>query len=165
MAGAGDFACGSPLFFGLLILTFLSSLALTAALILPDGRLTVLRGGFTTDTASLAALGHAVHAAGAEFAIRAGNAPLKLVTLRGAATDLTLISVPQGILVLEHEGDLSAAQVLRLADEALPAPAVAAVSADPAPASASAFHTAPQGFFKEAAVRLTLADALHATEP
>lgn len=130
---------------------------LTAALIHPDGRLSVLSGGFTTDTASLAALGHAVHAAGAEFAIRGGNSPLQLVTVRGATADLSLIQLEHGILILEHKCDLPAIQVLDLAAKAQAAEASA-------PAVSSAFHNAPKGFFKEAA-SLTLADALHATEP
>ena len=119
---------------------------LTAALIHPDGHLSTLRGEFKSDPASIAALGHAVHAAGNELAIRAGTAPVQCVTLHGPRLSLTLLPVPQGVLLLEHDPAATPASVQATAKELL---------AQPAPPLPPAPPTAP----------ISLADALHATAP
>lgn len=117
-----------------------------AALIHPDGRLTALRGELTTDPASIAALGHAVHAAGSELALRVGTAPAQSITLHGLHRSLTLLPVPHGVLLLEHEKNASA--------EALQT-TLAEVLSKPPPPPPPATPTAP----------ISLADALHATAP
>lgn len=117
-----------------------------AALIHPDGRLTTLRGELTTDHASIAALAHAVHAAGNELAVRVGTVPVQTITLKGSERSLTLFPTPQGVLLIEHESHETSdgVQALALQLQQLPAPVV-----PPAP------PTAP----------ISLADALHATAP
>lgn len=122
---------------------------MTAALIHPDGFLTILRGELKTDPASIAALGHAVHAAGNELAIRAGIAPVKSITLNGHPLCLTLLPVPQGVLLLEHEANATAESLQSAAASLLAQPAAAPAAPPPAP---------PTGPF-------SLADALHATAP
>ncbi|MEN3940162.1 hypothetical protein WJU23_02630 [Prosthecobacter sp. SYSU 5D2] len=122
---------------------------MTAALIHPNGFLSILCGELKSDPASIAALGHAVHAAGTELAIRAGTAPVKSITLNGHPLCLTLLSVPQGVLLMEHEESATAESLLAAAGSLLSQPAAAPASPPPAP---------PTGPF-------SLADALHATAP
>lgn len=117
-----------------------------AALIHPDGRLTTLRGELTTDLASIAALAHAVHAAGNELAVRVGTAPVQTVTLKGSASSLTLFPTPQGVLLIEHGSQEMAESVQALALQLQQQPASVVPPSPP---------TAP----------ISLADALHATAP
>jgi len=119
---------------------------LIAALIHPDGRLTPLRGELTTDPVSVAALAHAVHAAGNELAIRVGTQPVQSVTLNGVRQSLTLLPVAHGVLMLEHEPGVSLETLQKIADE---------LKAQPSPQPPAAPPTAP----------ISLADALHATAP
>lgn len=116
------------------------------ALIHPDGRLTPLAGEFTTDPTSIAALGHAVHAAGHELALRTGTSDVRSITLNGAQSCLTLLPVPQGVLLLEHDPHVPQAALQLMAQSYLSQPAA------PAPVLPTA-------------ASLSLADALHATAP
>lgn len=132
---------------------------MTAALIHPNGFLTVLRGELKTDPASIAALGHAVHAAGNELAIRAGTAPVKSITLKGHPHCLTLLPVPQGVLLLEHDDTATPETLQSIAASLLPqTPAPASV---PPPAQPSPHAPPPPA----ADGPFSLADALHATAP
>ncbi|TDU81472.1 hypothetical protein EI77_00781 [Prosthecobacter fusiformis] len=119
---------------------------MTAALIQPDGRLTPLRGELVSDPASIAALGHAVHAAGNELAIRVGTAPVKSITLHGMENSLTLLQVSQGVLLLEHGKNISP-DVLQAMSEDL----LSQLATPPPPA--------------ESFSSFSLSDALHATAP
>ena len=120
-----------------------------AALIHPDGRLTTLSGEFTTDAASIAALSHAVHAAGNELALRLGTAvQTQSVTLTGVSQSLTLLPTSQGILLMEHESEENPAS-LQLRAAALLAQSIAP------PPSPAVMQTGP----------MSLADALYATAP
>lgn len=87
------------------------SIALTSALIHPDGRLSVLQGALRTDPASIAALGHAVHAAGNELVVRMGAAGAQHITICGEENSLTLKLCSEGVLVLEHEIGLTVAEL------------------------------------------------------
>lgn len=106
-----------------------------------------MRGELTTDPASIAALGHAVHAAGNELAVRVGAPVAQSITLNGPHGCLTLLPVPQGILLLEHELHLPADLLQVMAGELM------AQSAPPPPAVIPV------------AAPFSLADALHATAP
>lgn len=122
--------------------------ALTAAIIHPDGFLMPLRGTFQTDLASIAALAHAVHAAGHELSIRTGTAPTHSITLAGSPRSLTLLPTPRGILLIEHASSLDAESLKPLVSELLnitpPAAATPSLPAIPA---------------------MSLTDALYATAP
>lgn len=118
-----------------------------AAFIHPDGRLTVLSGELTADHASIAALGHAVHAAGNELAVRMGPAPIQGITLRGQSRSLTLQPTDQGVLLLEHEKDIPSDVLQGLLAELLAKPVHT-----PAPPVTSA-------------PAMSLSDALNATAP
>lgn len=107
-----------------------------------------MRGELSADHASIAALGHAVHAAGAELALRAGTAPVRSVTLHGREKSLSLLSLSQGVLMLEHEKDLSEEALLTLASS---------VVSQPPPVVPPSPVLQPSSF--------SLADALHATAP
>lgn len=120
---------------------------MTAALIHPDGRLTVLTGELTSDHASIAALGHAVYAAGNELALRLGPAPIQGITLRGQSRSLTLQPIEQGVLLLEHEQDMPADVLQGLLSE---------LQAKPLQAPAPPAMAIPS---------MSLSDALHATAP
>ncbi|WP_078811977.1 hypothetical protein [Prosthecobacter debontii] len=123
-----------------------------SALIHPDGHVTPLSGTLSTDPVSVAALAHAVHAAGNELAIRVGVAPVQWVTLRGIRSCLSLLLVEQGVLILEHDDNAPPHQIQALAKSAVAQ--LAAVSSPqavaPPPLASSPF---------------SLADALHATAP
>ncbi len=121
-----------------------------AALIHPDGRLTALRGEITSDPASIAALSHAVHAAGNELAVRAGTAAAHCVTLTGPGHNLTLIPIPQGLLLLEHDRQVSLEALQAQAAEWLAGPALPSVMAVAPTLCVPAF---------------SLADALQASAP
>lgn len=125
---------------------------LTAALISPDGSLDPLEGEFKSDPASIAALGHAVHAAGNELALRTGTGAVGSTTLRGEKTCLTLLPVKEGILVLEHEPEAAL--------EALKARGLALLHRDEASAAAGGLSSPPSF-----SGTLSLEDALHATAP
>ncbi len=116
-----------------------------AALIHPDGHLTALRGTLTADPASIAALGHAVHAAGHELALRAGTSAVQSITLNGATGCLTLLPMPQGVLLMEHEKPVPPEVLQTMAEACLAQPAPPQVSPPTAP--------------------ISLADALHAAAP
>lgn len=120
------------------------------ALIHPDGHLTPLSGSLSADPASVAALAHAVHAASCELALRIGTAPVQWVTLRGLLRSLTLLTIPQGVLVLEHDPEASSEVV-----QAMASAWIAHLSSASASQSVPVPVTAP----------FSLADALHATAP
>lgn len=121
-----------------------------SALIHPDGRLTPLSGNLSTDPTSVAALAHAVHAAGHELLIRVGTAPLQWITLRGVQHSLTLLTVQQGLLVLEHEHEVTLEAI-----QAKVAAVLTQLTATASPAPVASPVTAP----------FSLSDALHATAP
>jgi len=119
---------------------------LISALIHPDGRLTILRGELTTDAASVAALAHAVHAAGNELAIRIGKNPVQSVTLNGVKNSLTLLPVAEGVLLQEHELSATLEGLQKMVADLLSRQAPTPPPAAPA-------------------VSISLSDALHATAP
>lgn len=118
-----------------------------AAFIHPDGRLTVLSGALTADHASIAALGHAVYAAGNELAVRVGPAPIQGITLRAHSRSLTLQPTEQGVLLLEHEKNIPSDVLQGLLAELL---------AKPVQVPVQPVTSAPS---------MSLSDALNATAP
>lgn len=119
-----------------------------AALIHPDGRLTTLSGELTTDAASIAALAHAVYAAGNELALRLKTAtPAQKISLTGPAQNLSLFPTAQGVLLIEHDPVETEAAVQMRA-----AALLAQFQAPPPPPPV-------------AAAPMSLADALYATAP
>ncbi len=118
-----------------------------AAFIHPDGQLTVLSGELTADHASIAALGHAVYAAGNELAVRVGPAPIHGITLRGESRSLTLQPIERGVLLMEHEKDIPADVLQAL---------IAEWQTKPVQAPIAPVTSVPT---------MSLSDALHATAP
>lgn len=126
----------------------------TAALIQPDGHFQLLCGEAAADTACVAALAHAVRAAGAELVLRLGGGGTQAISLHGGARGISLFAAPDdALLLLAHPVDTSPATLQDWARELL-------ASAGPATAA-----TQPDAPVARGTGVVSLSDALNVSAP